>query len=67
MASFRRMLLTVDDNYSRQRMETDTYGFGAVVRLERPAQRRSGRNGTVIDFLQAGTPMDLNAGFNTDF
>ena len=57
-----RMLVTVDDNYSRQSLETTTDGFALWFGLNDLRSVSLDPNGTVIDFRQAGTPMDLNAG-----
>ncbi len=59
------MLLTIDDNYSRQKVETQTYGFALWFGKDDLRSLKLDGNGTVTDFVQAGTPMDLNAGFNT--
>jgi iron complex outermembrane receptor protein len=56
------MLLTVDDNYSRQKLVTETYGFALWFGLNDLRNVQMDENGTVVDFRQAGTPMDLNAG-----
>jgi iron complex outermembrane recepter protein len=58
-------LLTIDDNYSRQKIETETYGFALWFGLGDLRSVNLDKNGTVVDFVQNGTPMDLNAGFNT--
>jgi TonB-dependent receptor len=55
-------LLTLDDNFSRQRLETNTYGFGLWFGLNDLRSVQLDDNGTVTDFRQAGTPMDLNGG-----
>jgi iron complex outermembrane receptor protein len=55
-------LLTLDDNFSRQRLQTDTYGFGLWFGLNDLRSVQLDDNGTVTDFRQAGTPMDLNGG-----
>jgi TonB-dependent receptor len=60
-----RVLLTVDDNYSRQEVVTETYGFALWFGLNDLRNVQLDDNGTVIDFVQAGTPMDLNAGITT--
>jgi iron complex outermembrane recepter protein len=57
-----RMLVTVDDNYSRLSLDTNTYGFALWFGLNDLRGVDLDDNGTVVDFLQAGTPMDLNAG-----
>lgn len=59
------MLLTVDDNYSRQKLVTETYGFALWFGLNDLRNVKIDENGTVVDFVQAGTPMDLNAGLTT--
>src|SRR5688572_8043016 len=55
-------LLTLDDNFSRQRIQTDTFGFGVWFGLNDLRSVQLDDNGTVTDFRQAGTPMDLNGG-----
>jgi TonB-dependent receptor len=55
-------LLTIDDNFSRQRIETNTYGFGVWFGINDLRSVQLDDNGTVTDFRQAGTPMDLNGG-----
>jgi TonB-dependent receptor len=60
-----RMLVTVDDNYSRQQLQTTTDGFALWFGLNDLRSVALDSNGTVVDFRQAGTPMDLNAGFTT--
>ena len=60
-----RMLVTVDDNYSRQQLHTTTDGFALWFGLNDLRSVALDSNGTVVDFRQAGTPMDLNAGFTT--
>jgi iron complex outermembrane receptor protein len=58
-----RTLLTVDDNFSRQKLETSTYGFGLWFGINDLRSVQLDDNGTVVDYRQAGTPMDLNGGF----
>ena len=55
-------LLTIDDNFSRQKIETNTYGFGLWFGLNDLRSVQLDGNGTVTDYRQAGTPMDLNGG-----
>jgi len=55
-------LLTIDDNFSRQQIETNTYGFGLWFGINDLRSVQLDGNGTVIDYRQAGTPMDLNGG-----
>ena len=59
------MLVTVDDNYSRQQLQTTTDGFALWFGINDLRSIVQDSNGTVVDFRQAGTPMDLNAGFTT--
>jgi iron complex outermembrane receptor protein len=59
-----RVLLSVDDNYSRQKVVTETYGFALWFGLNDLRNVQLDDNGTVVDFVQSGTPMDLNAGIN---
>lgn len=60
-----RVLLTIDDNYSRQEVVTETYGFALWFGLNDLRNVQFDDNGTVVDFVQSGTPMDLNAGIET--
>jgi iron complex outermembrane recepter protein len=55
-------LLTIDDNFTRQRLTTNTYGFGLWFGINDLRSVELDDNGTVLDFRQAGTPMDLNGG-----
>src|SRR3954471_14298425 len=55
-------LLTLDDNFSRQRLETNTYGFGLWFGLNDLRSVQLDDNGTVTDYRQAGTPLELNGG-----
>jgi iron complex outermembrane recepter protein len=56
-------LLTIDDNFSRQRIDTATYGFGLWFGINDLRSVQLDDNGTVIDYRQAATPVDLNGGF----
>lgn len=60
-----QLLLTLDDNYSRQEVETAIDGFAMWFGLNDFRSVELDNNGTVIDFVQAGTPMDLNASQET--
>ncbi|WP_367120047.1 TonB-dependent receptor [Sphingomonas sp.] len=57
------LLLTVDHNYTRQTLHTETYGYGAWFAGDDLRNLKLDSNGTAIDFNQFGTPMDFNAGF----
>jgi TonB-dependent receptor len=59
------LLLTIDDNYSRQKLVTETYGFALWFGRDDLRNVQFDDHGTVIDFVQAGSPMDLNAGITT--
>jgi TonB-dependent receptor len=56
-----QVLLTLDDNYSRQSLNTHTHGFSLWFGLNDLRSVDLDDNGTAVDFIQAGTPMDLNA------
>jgi TonB-dependent receptor len=58
------LLLTLDDNFSRQTIETATYGYAAWFNQTDLRNVKLDANGTTVDFNQAGTPMDMNAGVN---
>ena len=55
------LLLTLDDNFSRQTLHTSTYGYGAWFNGDDLRNVQLDGNGTVVDFNQFGTPMDFNA------
>ncbi|MEZ0496067.1 TonB-dependent receptor [Sphingomonas sp. IW22] len=56
------LLLTIDDNYSRQTVNTDIYGFGVWFNQGDLRNVERDENGTVVDFTQAGTPTDFVSG-----
>ena len=56
------LLLTLDDNFSRQTVETATYGYAAWFNQTDLRNVKLDSNGTTVDFNQPGTPMDMNAG-----
>lgn len=55
------LLLTVDDNYSRQTVNSDAYGFGVWFNQGDLRNVVLDENGTTVDFTQAGTPTDFTA------
>ena len=55
------LLLTLDDNYSRQKVTSNDYGYGAWFNGDDLRNVEYDANGTVVDFNQFGTPMDFNA------
>lgn len=55
------ILLTIDDNYSRQTVHSQAYGYAAWFNGSDLRNVKYDANNTVIDFNQFGTPMDFNA------
>lgn len=59
------VLLTIDDNYSRQKVVTDISGFGIWFNQGDLRNVEQDGNGTVTNFIQAGSPTDFTAGTDT--
>ena len=57
-------LLTIDDNYSRQNVETKTYGFGAWFDFNAFRNTKLDSKGTIVDFVNLDDVMNLNAGID---
>lgn len=57
-----KVLLTIDDNYSRQDIETLNYGFASWFDFKAFRNVELDENGTIIDFVNLGAVMDWNAG-----
>jgi TonB-dependent receptor len=55
------VLLTLDDNFSRQTVKSNSYGYAAWFNGDDLRNVKYDSNGSVIDFNQFGTPMDFNA------
>ncbi|AJP74499.1 TonB-dependent receptor [Sphingomonas hengshuiensis] len=55
------ILLTIDDNYSRQTVSSQSYGYAAWFNGSDLRNVKTDANGVVVDFNQFGTPMDFNA------
>jgi len=55
------LLLTIDDNFSRQTIHSSTFGYAAWFNGDDLRNVKIDKNGTVTDFNQFGTPMDFNA------
>lgn len=55
------VLLTLDDNYSRQVLKSTDYGYAAWFNGDDLRNVKYDSNGSVVDFNQFGTPMDFNA------
>jgi TonB-dependent receptor len=56
-----KLLLTIDDNFSSQVVQTTSYGYAAWFNMSSLTNVKQDGNGTAVDFNQAGTPMDFNA------
>ncbi|ATI83301.1 TonB-dependent receptor [Sphingobium yanoikuyae] len=59
------IVLTLDDNYSRQKIVTDISGFGVWFNQGSMRNVEQDENGTAIDFVQQGSPTDFTAGTDT--
>lgn len=59
------LLLTIDDNYSRQKVVTDISGFGIWFNQGDMRNVELDNNGTTINFTQDGSPTDFTAGTDT--
>lgn len=59
------IVLTLDDNYSRQKIVTDISGFGVWFNQGSMRNVEQDENGTTIDFVQQGSPTDFTAGTDT--
>jgi len=55
------VLLTVDDNFSRQKVTSNSYGYAAWFNGDDLRNVQYDSHGSVTDFNQFGTPMDFNA------
>jgi TonB-dependent receptor len=55
------LLLTLDDNYSDQKVTSNSYGYAAWFNGDDLRNVKYDSNGSVVDFNQFGTPMDFNA------
>jgi TonB-dependent receptor len=56
------LLLTLDDNFSRQTVHQNSYGYAAWFNGDDLRNIKLDSNGTITDFTQFGTPMDYNSG-----
>ena len=54
------LMLTVDDNFSRQNINREIYGFGVWFNQSDLRNVTLDDNGTAVDFTQAGTPTDFS-------
>jgi TonB-dependent receptor len=55
------VLITLDDNYTRQKVSSNSYGYAAWFNGDDLRNVQYASNGSVVDFNQFGTPMDFNA------
>jgi TonB-dependent receptor len=61
------LLLTVDNNYSDQRINTDTFGFGIWFNQGSLRNVKLDDNGVPLDFTQAGSQTDFTAGTDSNW
>ncbi|HOY22934.1 MAG TPA: TonB-dependent receptor [Cellvibrio sp.] len=59
-----QLLVTIDDNYSRQNVDSFNYGFGAWFDFNAFRNAKQDANGTIVDFINLEDVMNLNAGIN---
>jgi iron complex outermembrane recepter protein len=57
--------VTLDDNYSRQEIRADNFGYGIWFNQDGLRNVKLDPNGTTIDFSQAGSQTDFTAGTDT--
>ncbi len=58
------LMLTLDNNFSRQTISQENYGFGVWFNQGDLRNVTLDDNGTATDFTQAGTPTDFTAALN---
>ncbi|AOH84157.1 TonB-dependent receptor [Sphingomonas panacis] len=58
------VMLTVDDNFSRQTITTDAYGVGMWFNQGALRNVTLDKNGQATNFVQAGTPTDFTSAIN---
>ena len=58
------VMLTVDDNFSRQTVTTDAYGVGMWFSQGSLRNVTLDKNGQATSFIQAGTPTDFTSAIN---
>lgn len=58
------LMVTLDNNFSRQTISTDIYGFGVWFSQESLRNVQQDANGTAVSFTQAGSPTDFTAAMN---
>ncbi|GGB27303.1 TonB-dependent receptor [Sphingomonas metalli] len=58
------VMVTLDNNFSRQSITTDIYGFGVWFNQSDLRNVQLDDNGTAVNFTQAGSPTDFTAAHN---
>ena len=58
------VMLTLDNNYSRQTITTDVFGFGVWFNQGDLRNVKQDANGTAVSFTQTGTPTDFTSAIN---
>ncbi len=56
------LTVTLDDNFSRQDVKADNFGYGIWFNQEGLRNVKLDENGTTVDFTQAGSQTDFTAG-----
>jgi len=59
------VMLTLDDNYSKQDITTDVYGFGVWFDFNAYRNVKLDSNGTIVDFINQKDVMNLNSSINS--
>jgi len=59
-----KVMLTLDDNYSKQDITTDVYGFGVWFDFNAYRNTKIDSNGTIVDFINQKDVMNWNASVN---
>jgi iron complex outermembrane receptor protein len=54
--------VTLDDNYTRQNIRADNFGYGIWFNQDGLRNVKLDQNGTTVDFTQAGSQTDFTAG-----
>ncbi|WP_339501692.1 hypothetical protein, partial [Pseudomonas canadensis] len=60
------VMVTLDDNFSRQKVVTDIYGFGVWFNQGALRNVELDKNGQAINFTQTGSPTDFTSAINTE-
>ncbi|WP_066718802.1 TonB-dependent receptor [Sphingomonas pituitosa] len=58
------LMVTLDNNFSRQNITQENYAFGVWFNQGDLRNVTLDKNGTAVDFTQAGTPTDFTAALN---